>query len=142
VPETDKALSERTGMPLDIVTAARKCGFSDEQIAAERDPERLKAVMLSSQPSIAIRYLSQQIEAPFPIEIKQRVLTTCQFTTKVLAGSGPLRNMAEREQRQIDREIMCRGISHIRKIAIIRNMIPNAKGNIISTVTIEYEKEQ
>jgi hypothetical protein len=124
-----------------LMDAAKEAGFSQRQIDKFTDPEALKAMVIRAKPGLAGRFVEKPPPpAPGAIEAS-RVEASHQFECSVMAGFGPRKDRARKEQEQIDREVLRRSIRNIESMTIERSMKANDKGRFVSVVSVRYFTE-
>ena len=130
---------------MDIIKAARQCGFSEEIIVSyTKNGERLKQILLSTQPSIAARFLQVQPVVAKPAKPPKMHFIDYrdEFDVDVMAGTGPLEYLFCQAERFTARAIQRRGLARIQRIQIDRNMVANKHNRLVSHVVVDYQKEE
>ena len=129
-----------------ILKAAEKAGFTLEQIAAFNTPDDLKAAIVRVDPKAILTLETKpKVEPTRTIPrppVPDMVDNSTTFEVKISAVRHASVNHALSEDMQVWSTIRARKIKNVQNINIIRDCVPNKKGDYLSVVTVNYKEKK
>ena len=133
-------------VPAELIERAIKIGFTDEQINSYIDPEALEMACSRIKPQATPQPppKKRQIFRPFKEKPKGKpAKATCISEISTLRAAHVIRAGYD----QSNMEVFCRQHKpkilpeSIQKVIVVRDYVPNKRGILTSTITIDYLKE-
>ncbi len=128
-------------IPDAVIEAAKKVGFTTEQIAGYTNVNALKDIIYIVDPTARNRLEPPAIKSvcigpPKPVAA-DKVET---FTVSIDARWIVSANHAACEEMQIQSQLRGRKIRNIRSLSIVRSTVADKSGKLVSQVTVNYKE--
>ncbi len=123
-----------------LIEAAKKAGFTDEQIAAVDTEEALRALVTKVRPQSILDVVPQE-KPPKPkatVDPVEMVSREKDFSIEISPQSALTWKRGDYEQSELDRFINRNGIKNLVRVLISRGYVPNKTSKYETNFNIHY----